>query len=1522
MSRCQHTQELQAFLAGTLSVAARCALEVHVDECLQCQQALADLADAPDTNCWREWHRPVAAPVSDTDFLHDLAQRLPRREPESRAAAEIVFPGPPTPLGPLGQLGPFHIVRELGRGGTGVVFQAYDAESECQVALKILRPEFAVLNYSQIRLAREAACATSVSHDHIVKVRRVGSASEFSLPYLVLDYVGGESLRARLQREGILPSADAARIAQEVASALAAAHAHGLIHRDIKPSNILLDENGRAKLTDFGLARATDQTNELTRSGSLLGTPAYMSPEQVIAPQRVDATCDLYSLGVVLYEMVCGETPFRGSTPWILHQIKEIEPRSPRELNPRVPYSFETICLKCLAKESVRRYARADELATDLERFLSDRPIHARRPSRRERFGRWCRRNPSLAALAAVVACFVVIVTLGGWWSYYREQQRAEAIDKSRLEAVDARDLADKSREEAIVARDLSEATRQQEGMVAATRLLRQHRFEEVRGALGRVPASREGWEHRRLLFETRLTPHPDRVLLTHEFGILSLLADEVLKIAVSSGQDGRVLVCDTQTLAVRELEHGVWSREKRLWCHALCSQDEDVSGIDCYLQLCWIQKGVLLAGASYRGRGVVWDLRDGRRSEVLVHDAPLTAVAASNDGATLLFGDARGTVIEVERQTKRTRRLSLEASPVVATAALPPGRWLVAQHCGLLALVESTSETILHRLDTGGRLWAMDLSPDGKEAVTAGATLALFRVGARGIERSDEVYLLPEHETHEARSFHCVRFAPDARQLAAADDLGRLMVWPRRQRLPSFVRPDQDAIRRVASPLPALPAFLRRCSGLVFGSDGASVLTAGSDTAVKHWSLAFDDAITRFEVGSAPHVRFDPQRPGLLWVGDANGAVSVWNSRTATLFKRLHGAHAGAVSGIDAFATGLVVTAGADRRLRFWVLEGDEIRECPGEIVLDEAARSVAFSPDGKRLAVYDRQDGVSLWEVGTGRGLGQASLRDPETSAAIGGVAAFNCDGSVLAVVGPGQSSLLFDGHSLSSPPRHIYLAAGNGGTSLAWHPFDAGRLVGGDTMGRICAHPPQSRSFYTGSPEPLGITCLTFAPDGRRLVALRSDGTVIVYDPHLIGQVLRFQSAHKDATCVQFNPTGERIAVVHSDGHVAIWETQSGLELPVAIRLRKWQGKTLVQGNAASGLWLREQSAILAEKGRLCALYSCRKANSRGAAVEQTQVVLGQETDQGLQETVLDCFSTTADRGGANRSLAVLMDGTRWWAAWRRPRPDLAATSGAIVLAHGRDRRILHEELVTEPSNWGFDINLVTGANDRPALLHFSHSIHSWHATVHEGNNSWTTRMIGRQGDGYATLVSAPDVTGSCHVMFRPLRFGNDPSRDSHVRFNARTLCVEQREVITASPKSETVGIARTPEGATVVCYTHRGFRGDEVIVARRGAHGWECLHRFPYCGETLSNLTCDRGGAVCFAYRNSQAGIVLVSGNGTDWRHELVSEKPSADIVSSTRLVLLTDPVSGPVIVEWGASPESGLLRVWRPMITPQ
>jgi hypothetical protein len=313
---------------------------------------------------------------------------------------------------PARRVGRYELAELLGTGAFGSVWRAWDAGLGREVAVKLPRSGRFTGPAEEERFLREARAAARLRHPGIVAVHDVGR--DQGTLYLVSELVRGVSLAER--RGGRRSFRDAAELVAQVADALDYAHRQGVVHRDVKPSNILLEESGEpgrvtARVMDFGLALRDAGEVTMTMDGQLLGTPAYMSPEQVRNPHAVDGRSDVYSLGVVLYQLLTGELPFSGMTRMLLAQVVADEPRPPRRLNDHIPRDLETVCLKAMAKEPRRRYPTAAALAADLRRWLAGGPVAARPPGRAERLWRWAWRNRELAAAAGLGAVVLAAVT-------------------------------------------------------------------------------------------------------------------------------------------------------------------------------------------------------------------------------------------------------------------------------------------------------------------------------------------------------------------------------------------------------------------------------------------------------------------------------------------------------------------------------------------------------------------------------------------------------------------------------------------------------------------------------------------------------------------------------------------------------------------------------------------------------------------------------------------------------------------------------------------------------------------------------------------------------------------------------------------------------------------------------------------------------------------------------------------------------------------------------------------------------
>ncbi len=350
-------------------------------------------------------------------------------------------------------LGDFRILREIGRGGMGIVYEAEQKSLARRVALKVLPKHVLLQERDRRRFEREAQTAANLHHTHIVPI--FGAGVHDGLHYYVMPLVRGvglDEIIRRLRNQGDVTTLDGAhwsrvaRIGIQAAEALAYAHSQGTLHRDVKPSNLLLDEDDNVSVADFGLAQAID-SGDAGRGGEMAGTPRYMAPEQVRG--KAEIRSDLYSLGATLYELATLQPALGDSSCCRRDALSRERPEAtrPRKLHPAVPRDLQTIILKCLQWEPQRRYADATALGDDLQRFLDGRPIRARHVIWPERLLRWCMRNPALAAVSALAALLLVVAAITALVGHlqtrkaYRETtaalRRAEASSVVALEALD-----------------------------------------------------------------------------------------------------------------------------------------------------------------------------------------------------------------------------------------------------------------------------------------------------------------------------------------------------------------------------------------------------------------------------------------------------------------------------------------------------------------------------------------------------------------------------------------------------------------------------------------------------------------------------------------------------------------------------------------------------------------------------------------------------------------------------------------------------------------------------------------------------------------------------------------------------------------------------------------------------------------------------------------------------------------------------------------------------------------------------
>jgi WD40 repeat protein len=874
------------------------------------------------------------------------------------------------------RFGSYELVEEIARGGMGVVWRARQEGLERDVALKMILAGHLATSAQVIRFYTEARAAARLDHPGIVPIHEIGE--DGGRHFYTMRLMEGGSLAERLRAAPPPPPKEAARTVLAVARAIHFAHQRGVLHRDVKPSNILLDAEGKPHVADFGLARIVEDGPSASRSGAVIGTPAYMAPEQAAgSPSEVTTAADVYGLGAVLYELLSGAPPFETRTPLqTLRLVLEAEPASLRARNPRIDRDLEVIALKCLQKEAEKRYASAGELADDLERWLAGEPIRARPVSALERLVSWARRRRELAAalaalfvilLAGLVVTLVLLVNV-------RRALRLEEGQRLAFQSI------------AVVPHNPGEAL-----LLALEAAARAPSLSANNALLVSMEACRE---RRRFLGHTRsvraasFRPDGRRVVTasqdktarvwdveTGETACILQGHGGALGSAVFSPDGKRVVTAsDDATARIWDAESGRELRVLAGHVHALQSASFDLDGAR-----------VLTVGQSTVR---LWDASSGSVTHVFdQHEGGVTAGRFSPDGTRVVTGGWDGTakVWDTARGSllgtlsgHSERLLDIEFSAdgkVIATASDPEAHvWEASTHAELsvarghahgiysVALTSDGARLATGSEDFTARIWAartgeelhvlrhdhkvvsVDISRDDALLLTAS-----YDKTAR-VWEIESGRLVAEMRGHAAPLLHAA-FSPDGREVATScvDYTARL--WGLRPLEPLALEASGES----------------RVSSADVAADGGTLVEAyqkGSTARVLELGSRREVARLEGHGGIIHVVRFSPDGAGVI-TGSADRTARLWDARSGRSLHSLRG-HEGAVQEASFSPDGRrALTVSLDGTARVWsVADGREAAVYRAE----HPIRGAAFAPDSDRLVLTDTKGHARLARVSTG--------------------------------------------------------------------------------------------------------------------------------------------------------------------------------------------------------------------------------------------------------------------------------------------------------------------------------------------------------------------------------------------------------------------------------------------------------------------------------------------------------------------------------------------------------------------------
>jgi WD40 repeat protein len=1059
----------------------------------------------------------------------------------------------------------------------GVVYRARQVSLNRLVAVKMILAGPLASHLFVSRFQAEAQTIARLRHPNIVSVHDLGEEDEQH--YFVMDYIDGEDLAQRLRNSPVRPE-DAVEWMAQVAEAVQYAHEKGVLHRDLKPSNILVDAAGQAHLTDFGLAKETAGAKELTISGTLLGTPSYMPPEQAAGgSQKIGPASDVYSLGAVFYELLTGRPPFRGQTVLqTLKQVMDSEPLAPRLLNPEIGRDLETICLKCLQKSAARRYGSAGALAQDLRRTQRGEPIAARPLSTAGKLWRWTRRHPIPVSLAA--AGILVLAVSGVEFGLAARRislaQRDTDAQRRRAEA------------NAVAAGDhLADSY-----VVHGTQLLEEN---DVTGALPWLVAAlslQEAEPERAAIHRLRLASVLQRCsqlvqVLVHASYVNHAEFSPDGRYAVSAANDKRARIWDLRTgqAVSHPLEHqgdvgfGLFSPDghrvgtvsedgsARLW-NALTGEPigAPMRHTKRVNHGAFSLDGEFFVTASADGTAQVWDGRTGQAlSKPLPHSNEVARAFFSREGRRVVTSSGPAARVWDWAKGKELVPPLFHEAQVNWALFSPDGTSIATASADRTARIwrADTGQPICPTLKHSAAVYQVAFDPTGARLVTAGASQHARLWDAH----TGETLGVPM--VHRDTVIRAI-FSPDGQQVLTTSQDQSIRLWDADSGRPAsppmrhngwvrqaafssdgrfLISASGDRTAKIWRPPPRESASLTvQQEGVInqvaFSPDGKSFLTAGGVRGRSGEVSVWDVASGERRVGPFIHDRaivqaaFGPADD--LLSADEVGGIRCWDTRSGRIcWQRQDCTQAVQIIRLSPQGTRVVVASGPDVQPG-WVeiLDPATGQAISPPLLLTNCVFSAEFSPDGKQLL-------LAVSNPMSSTGSGYAEVRDFDSGTVVLGPiqqarqviqAVWSPDGRHFLTVGAEQTARLWDaqtGRLRGQPMNHAGLLLG------AAFSADGQKVVtfGHDQSARIW----DGRTGVPVTPAMVHrgvVRSAVFSPDGRLLATVADDEACRVWDASTGQLITPLLTGNGSLRRIVFSPDSHKLLAGRSSGQAQVF------------------------------------------------------------------------------------------------------------------------------------------------------------------------------------------------------------------------------------------------------------------------------------------------------------------------------------------------------------------------------------------------